>query len=230
MRTFLIAILCLALLVVGAYQLSRARSVQLFGEIVTRAETDRPVIALTFDDGPSARFTQPLLDALGDVPATFFLVGQDIVANPEAAQAIVDAGHEVGNHSWSHPRMILMSPAEIHREIEDTDAAIRALGYDGPIHFRPPFGKKLIVLPWVLSRMGRPTIMWSLEPETDLGPGASAADIAAHVITRAGAGDIVLLHGMFSGSAATRDALPEIVEGLAARGFEFVTVSEILGE
>ncbi|UWQ95590.1 polysaccharide deacetylase family protein [Rhodobacteraceae bacterium M385] len=228
MRKVLVGLIVVVLLVVGAYHLSRARSVQLFGEAVTSVPTDQMVVALTFDDGPTARFTQELLTALGDTPATFFLVGSDIVANPDAAAAIVEAGHEIGNHSYTHPRMVLMSPARVRAEIEDTDAAIRGLGYDGPIHFRPPFGKKLVVLPWVLSQMDRPSLMWSLEPDTALGGDATAEALADYVIAQAAPGDIILLHGMFSTNAATRAALPAMIEGLSDRGFTFVTVSELL--
>ncbi len=219
-----------ALLAAALWQVSRAREFQVFGEIVARGDGSAQVVALTFDDGPTAAHTGALLEGLGDARATFFLVGQDIVANPEAAEAIVAAGHEIGNHSWDHPRMVLMWPVAVRAQIEDTDAAIRALGYDGAIPFRPPFGKKLFVLPWVLSRMGRPSVMWSMEPDTVLGAEMSAEALTEYVVEGAEAGDIILLHGMFSGNAATREALPGIVEGLTERGFGFVTISEILGE
>ncbi len=230
MRKLLLGLIVVALLAVGAFHLSRARSFQLFGEIVTSIPTEERVVALTFDDGPSERFTYDLLAALGDTPATFFLVGQDIEAHAEAAAAIVAAGHEIGNHSWDHPRMVLMPPGAVRAQIERTDAAIRATGYDGPILFRPPFGKKLVVLPWVLSRMGRPTIMWSMEPDTVLGPEMTAEALIDYVVEGAEPGDIILLHGMFTPNAATREALPGIVEGLRERGFGFVTVSEMIGE
>lgn len=228
MQRIIVGLIICALLTAGAYQLSRARSVQMFGDIITNVSVDERAVALTFDDGPSSRFTPLLLDALGDTPATFFLVGEDIEANPEAAAAIVAAGHEIGNHSWDHPRMVLMSPSAVRAQIEDTDAAIRALGYDGPIQFRPPFGKKLVVLPWVLSRMGRASLMWSLEPDTELGVDASADALADYVLEQAAAGDIILLHGMFSTNAATRAALPAIIEGLRDRGFSIVTVSQLI--
>ncbi len=230
MRKLLLGLIVVALLAVGAFHLSRARSFQLFGEIVTSLPTEERMVALTFDDGPSERFTYDLLAALGDTPATFFLVGQDIEAHAEAAAAIVAAGHEIGNHSWDHPRMVLMPPGAVRAQIERTDAAIRATGYDGPILFRPPFGKKLVVLPWVLSRMGRPTIMWSMEPDTVLGPEMTAEALIDYVVEGAEPGDIILLHGMFTPNAATREALPGIVEGLRERGFGFVTVSEMIGE
>ncbi|MEJ2030024.1 MAG: polysaccharide deacetylase family protein, partial [Maritimibacter sp.] len=98
------ALAVMLLLVVGlaGWLLSRSHNVQLFGEIVARVETDQPMVALTFDDGPSP-YTQEVIDILAaaDVRATFFLIGKDIEARPEAARALVEAGHEIGNHSYS---------------------------------------------------------------------------------------------------------------------------------
>lgn len=146
---------------IGLWQLSKARSFQLLGDIVARIETSAPRVAITFDDGPTADYTEPVLALLAahDVRATFFVTGREVEENPDEARAIVDAGHELGNHSWSHPDMTLLGPARIAREIERTDEAIRAAGHQGEIFFRPPFGKKLMTLPWYLSRNGRTTIM-----------------------------------------------------------------------
>lgn len=216
-------------LIAWAGEYSRARDTQLMGDLVNRVQTDRPVIALTFDDGPTHR-TDLILDPLAaaDVTATFFLTGRDVTANPESARMIMDAGHEIANHSWDHPRMVLMTPRAVRSQLERTDAAIRAIGYEGPLHFRPPYGRKFVVLPWVLEQQNRTTIMWSVEPETTLSFDAPPADLAAHVIDTAQAGDIVLLHGMYSGNDSTRAAIPLIIDGLRARGFDFVTVSELL--
>ncbi|RUT31388.1 polysaccharide deacetylase [Arsenicitalea aurantiaca] len=234
-RTLILSLVALGLLLLAAYgvlQLSSARSFQLFGELVARVETDRPVVALTFDDGPTPDYTGPVLDLLAahGVAATFFLTGREIEENPEEARAIVAAGHEIGNHSYSHPRMIFMSPDAVRAEIEATDAAIKSIGYEGPVHFRPPFGRKLVVLPWHLWRTGRTTIMWDLEPETWPEIAADAGAIAEHVIANATNGSIVILHVMYESRQTSREALPAIIEGLRARGFDFVTVSELLPE
>lgn len=233
MKRIVLAAACLivvATMLQALFDYSRQRDRQLFGHLVHRIDTDRPVVALTLDDGPTRRFTAPLLDILdkAGVTATFFLTGREVTAFPEGAQAVVDAGHEVGNHSWNHRRMVAMTPWEVRRQLRETDAAIRALGYEGPLHFRPPYGRKLVVLPWVLARQDRTTIMWSVEPETDLAFDAPPQDLAAHVIETTQAGDIILLHGMYSGNDSSRAALPLIIAGLRARGFDFVTVSELI--
>ena len=224
--------LCLLAVLAGLYQLSRSRSFQLFGDLVARVATGAPVVALTFDDGPVPGRVPEIIEMLGDldVQATFFLNGAPADAEPEAVAALAAAGHELGNHAWHHDRMVLMSPGRVRGEIEDTDAALRAAGYDGPIHFRPPYGKKLFVLPWVLSDMGRTTIMWDIEPESAVAEDAGAREIADYVIARAEPGSIILLHVMFDHAEQSRQAVPMIVEGLRARGLEFVTVTALLAE
>ena len=219
------AVLALVLLLLwGLLQLSDARTFQLFGEAIARVETDRPLVALTFDDGPTAEHVPDLLAALGDTPATFFLIGRDMRATPEATAAIAAAGHEIGNHSDTHRRMVLVTPGWVRGELARTDAAIAASGYAGPIPFRPPYGKKLVSLPWVLAEQDRPAIMWSVEADGTLPP----EEMAAQVLAATGPGDIVLLHPMYRGNAATRAALPLILEGLEARGLTPVTVTKLL--
>src|SRR5687768_3620739 len=125
----------------GTLQLSRSRTFQLFGELVDRVETDRPVVALTFDDGPIEALTDSLIRVLDrrQVEATFFITGGELAENVEAGARLVAAGHELGNHTYTHQRMVRRSQAFIRNEIESTDSLIRAAGHVGPIHFRPPF-------------------------------------------------------------------------------------------
>ena len=124
--------------------------------------------------------------------------------------------------------MLLMSPAAVASEIEQTDAAIRSAGYQGNILLRPPYGKKLLVLPWYLAQQNRTTIMWDLEPETDPKLASDAQAMAAYVINNAKPGSIVLLHVMYPSRQASREALPVIIEGLKQKGYRFVTVNELL--
>ncbi|MBD9387224.1 polysaccharide deacetylase family protein [Agrobacterium sp. AGB01] len=214
----------------GLYTLGNSRTTQLFGEIFARVETSKPLVALTFDDGPTVRFTQDVLDLLKehDVPATFFLTGREMQENPAQARSIVEAGHQVGNHSYTHSRMLLTGPATVADEIERTDAAIRDAGYQGEIDFRPPYGKKLVTLPWYLSQNNRKTITWDIEPESYPDIAGNADAMATHVLEKAQNGSIILLHVMYRSGEASRAAVPKIVEGLRQRGFEFVTVSQLL--
>lgn len=220
----------LATVLVGLHVFSKSRTTQLFGGIIARVETARPMVALTFDDGPSVRFTPDVLAILRErgVKATFFLTGQETEENLPQARMIVSEGHQLGNHSYTHANMMLMGPARIGQEIERTDAAIRTAGYEGEIMFRPPYGKKLLTLPWYLSRHDRKTIMWDVEPESFPDVAKDAAVFAKHVIEQTRNGSIIIMHVMYRSREVSRQALPLIIDGLRQRGFEFVTVSQLL--
>ncbi len=230
MRRLLAALACVAVIGFIGREISRSETFQLFGELVTRVEGTGPVVALTFDDGPTARHTPAVLAALAqsNVKATFYVNGLPSTKERATLASIVAAGHEIGNHAWTHDRMVLMTPRRVRREITDTDAAIRDAGYDGPITFRPPYGAKLIVLPWVLSQMNRVNVMWDVEPEDWDNLGEPADVLASRAIAETRPGSIIILHPMFDSGSSTRAAIPLIVEGLQAKGYQFVTVSELL--
>lgn len=213
--------------VAGLWRLSGARRFQLFGELLYRGQTHEKRVALSFDDGPSPAATAVLLDVLADrgVKASFFLVGREMRADPELARRLVAAGHELANHSWSHQRMVLKSPAFLQRELDDTDALIRAAGHQGPIHFRPPYGKRLLLLPWLLQRQGRLTVMWDLEPESDPAIDGNTGAIVDHVRANVQPGSIILLHPMYR--PASLAAVPRIIDALQADGWKFGTVAEM---
>jgi peptidoglycan/xylan/chitin deacetylase (PgdA/CDA1 family) len=205
---------------------------QLFGTLVARVDTPRQVVALTFDDGPRVEYLDDVLEPLAarGVKATFFVTGFEASAAPEATRRIVEAGHELGNHSFSHTRMVLKSPAFVRDEVERTDAVIRAAGYSGEIRFRPPFGYKLVILPWYLAQSGRTTVTWDVEPDSYPDVAASPEAIARHVVERARPGSIILLHVWYPVRRTSREAVPLVVDRLLAKGFRFVTVGELAGE
>lgn len=214
---------------VGLYLLMNARCYQLLGDLVCHGANDHKHIALTFDDAPSEHTSDAVLAVLAEknVKATFFMIGENMARHPQAAQRIAAAGHELGNHSYSHRRFLLRSPAFIAREIEDTNALIRAAGYHGPIHFRPPYGKKLLGLPWYLARHHITTVMWDSEPARQQPPTAEA--ITAAALAQAHNGAIILLHPFCPDACrAEREALPHIIDGLRAQGYTLVTVSALL--
>ncbi len=227
---YVVVLSLMSVVTASVWKLGSSRTWQFFGGIVPRVDTSAPVVALTFDDGPSAQYTEEILAVLRehDVRATFFVTGQAVEENMAAAQMIVEEGHELGNHSYSHRRMVLKLYSFVRQEIESTDRLIRAAGYEGDIHFRSPYGKKLVVLPYYLSQAGRLNILWDVEPESYPEIAADADEITAHVLERVQPGSIVLLHVMPDGRTESRKALPGIIQGLREQGYDFVTVSELL--
>lgn len=214
----------------GTWQLSRARTFQLFGEIVPRVETESKVVALTFDDGPRSDTVDEILAVLAKhgVKATFFVCGAELEKHPEAAAKLVRAGHELGNHSYSHKRMVFQSPTFIREEFERTDALIRAAGHRGPIHVRAPYCKKLVGLPWYFAKHDRIHVTFDVEPESDPEVDASIGLLIAQTIFETQPGSIVLLHPWYRGRERSRAAIEPIVVGLKEKGYQFVTVNQLL--
>lgn len=231
MKKSLFAILFLsAVLAAGSYMLLNSRRMQLFGTLVARVETTQKRVALTFDDAPTPQ-TLRVLALLKQyrIPATFYAVGSQLERYPEIARSIVADGHELGNHSYSHQRFVFKTWDFTDNAISRTERLIRQAGYAGEITFRPPYGKKLLVLPWYLSRRNIRTVMWDVEPET-VQP-ADAATMADYALTHTQPGSIILLHPFCNDRCEpARAALPLIIEGLQAKGYHFVTVSELMAE
>lgn len=212
------------------WKTSKSTSFQFFGEIIDRVETSEKVVALTFDDGPTPGRTQQILEILGEneVRATFFLNGKPMEENPGEARLIVEAGHEVGNHSYSHQRMVFKSRDFVAGELERTDKLIREAGYEGPIHFRPPYGKKLFVLPKYLAEKNIKSITWDVAAESYGEDMQDSRALVERTLSEVRPGSIVLMHVMFASRESSMQAVPEIIGGLRNRGYRFVTVSEIL--
>lgn len=217
-------------LLLAVWKLSSSVQFQLFGELVHKVDTEQKLVALTFDDGPTPHYTTDILQLLElyQVKATFFVTGSETQRYMTQAKQIVAAGHQLGNHSWSHQRMLFMSLDEINREIEGTDQQIRAAGYQGEILFRPPYGKKLLLLPWYLAENNRVSIMWDIAPETFDEDSEDPQIMAAQVLEQVRPGSIVLLHLMYKNRDASRAALPLIIKGLKQKGYTMVRVSDLL--
>ncbi len=229
-RALVLAAVAGPLVAFGAYRLTNSRTFQVVGSIVARVETSSPVVALTFDDGPNPAHAAEILSTLQrlEIPATFFLVGKEIEANPDLCRRLVEQGHELGNHTYSHQPMVFVPLSFVESEIDRTDEQIRGCGYAGPIQFRPPNSKKLFVLPYFLAHSGRNDILTDVEPDS-LGQIASdPGRMVQYVLDRARPGSIILLHPWYATSANALNALPGIVDGLRARGLRFVTVSQLL--
>jgi peptidoglycan/xylan/chitin deacetylase (PgdA/CDA1 family) len=208
----------------GTFAYSKSPTHQLFGTIVPRVETDRKVVALTFDDGPVAEQEGQIVAALGGTKATFFLIGAQIQESPAVAPRLIGRGFEIGNHSFHHDRMVFKSQRRIADEIESTDALIRAAGWGTrPIFFRAPFGKKLVGLPWYLARHGRTQVTWDVEFHNE----RRLNEEISRVVGSVRPGSIILMHPWYA-NGKTRAAIPQIITALRGRGYDFVTVSELL--
>ncbi|MBG9588504.1 polysaccharide deacetylase family protein [Cytobacillus firmus] len=211
------------------FEVSKSRNFQFFGGLVNKAETEDKVAAMTFDDGPGVN-TDEILTILReeDVKATFYLTGKEIEHHMEDAKKIVEEGHEIGNHSYSHSRMVLKSPTFIKEEIEKTDDLIRQTGYEGEIHFRPPYGKKLFLLPYYLSKQERKTVLWNIEPESFPDIEGDADKITEYVEENIEPGSIILLHVMYESREESLKSVKKIIASLKEQGYQMTTVSDLL--
>lgn len=217
------------LLLYGAWEVSGSWSFQFFTPIVRQVATQEKIVALTIDDGPNDARTDQivhLFDSL-QVKATFFVTGHELMRNPENGRKLVASGHELANHSWSHRRMVLKSTGFIDREIRRTDSLLAAVGQPYLPIFRAPGCKKLFLLPWHLKRHGRQMIGWNIAPDSM--PGwRDEARIVQNAMQGLAPGAIVLLHLWYQSRSASLRALPAIVEGYRAKGYRFVTLSQLL--
>lgn len=177
-------------------------------------------VALSFDDGPSS-YTWGLLDTLVDYDAraTFFLVGQQVAARPQTTRRIAMEGHQIGNHSYSHPDFTTLSRTSMLSQLSRTDDLITNQGVARTTSFRPPYGS------WnsTVRGLGLPLILWSVD--TRDWESRNTAAIVDHVRTHASRGDLVLQHDTISQSVA---AVPAIIADLRSRGYTLVTLDELV--
>jgi peptidoglycan-N-acetylglucosamine deacetylase len=192
-------------------------------------ETSRPLVALTFDDGPVPSYTPRFLDVLDDVgiPATFFMVGRNVRDHYDLVKDRL-GGHEVGNHSWAHRDLATMDLPAIQDDLRRTHAVIRDRLGRTPTVMRPPFGHLGGSTVLAADSLGYDLVLWNRQMhERRFGPAGQARDIVDTV----GPGSIVLAHDAGDKRRLVAlDALEDIVTGLKARGFTFVTVSELIAE
>jgi peptidoglycan/xylan/chitin deacetylase (PgdA/CDA1 family) len=212
---------------VGLREVVNSSTFQLFGDYVARVDTEEKVVAMTFDDGPDPRHTPRFLDVLDHhrVKATFFMIGRNVERYPEVARDVLRRGHEIGNHSYSHPKLVLMTPRRVRKEIEDTDALLRGIGVAGPIHFRPPHAAKFIVLPLVLNDLQKLSVLGDVDPQEWKRP--SAAVMTETILRQVRPGSIIGLHDPMG--ADSLETLQRVLPALAAQGYRFETVSALVG-
>jgi peptidoglycan-N-acetylglucosamine deacetylase len=197
-----------------------------FPRIVWRVETSQPLVALSFDDGPSPEHTPRLLHLLGrhGVRATFFLIGERAAAHPRLLADIKAAGHEVANHAWSTRSTWGLSESELADNLRRTDAT---LGLTGPHKlFRPPGGR---IWPWQqaqVRRLGYTCVLGSAYPYD---PVPSPAGYIRWLVTKNLApGVIVILHDGIPDPSRTLSSLEAILDAGRRKGLRFATVGELL--
>lgn len=188
----------------------------------------RAEIALTFDDGPSPTYTPQVLAILNryGIHATFFVIGSQAAAYPDLVRQDYQQGNPVGNHSWSHPDLLQLAPAQVRSQLQTTSNAIQAATGVKPTLFRPPYGNTNSVIQSIASSLGLSTILWSVDPKDWSLPGTSV--IVSRVLNSTHNGSIILLHEGGGDRSQTMAALPTIITTLKQRGFQFVTIAQMI--
>lgn len=208
---------------------------QLYGPIIRAADRGVKHVALTFDDGPNPRCTSRVLETLAryNVRATFFPTGRNCSRHPDLCRAIVEAGHAVGNHSYSHERLLcLKTPHRIAHDLDRAERAIEDVTGAIPRSFRPPYGFRSPWLMRLLRVRGYTVVTWDVMTK-DWDDHKRSDEIVRDVMSRAKRGSIIVLHdGRSRHENCDRQnllqALPEVITSLKERGLEFVTVPEML--
>lgn len=191
-------------------------------DTVTKENADAPKVALTFDDGPHAKYTGELLDGLKErnVKASFFLIGQYAKEEPKLVERIKREGHLIGNHTYHHVNLTRLSREEAKKELTETDRIISNITGEHVAYMRPPFGEWHEDLEVEMEVM---PVMWTVDPldwTTE-----NVDEIVNKVVTDIEENDIILLHDCYGSSVK---AALRIVDTLKGEGFEFVTADEIL--
>lgn len=192
----------------------------------TQCNVEGPFISITFDDGPNPAQTPRLLKMLKDrgIKATFFCVGQCVAQNPEVAKQIVEEGHEIANHSWNHPLLSKMGEEPVKDQIERTHNVIKQTTGVTPALFRPPYGGFTVAQRgWAHAVWGYKIALWDVD-SLDW-KHRSPAKTESIILAETKKGSIILCHDIHK---TTVDAMPATLDALLAKGFKFVTMSDLI--
>lgn len=203
-----------------------------FGKNIVRLNTDQRIVALTYDDGPNPPYTDRLLDVLAqhDVKATFFLIGNRIEKHPETVNRILAEGHQIGNHTYSHPLLGFLPPFYVRRQIERTDNLLQQFNITGETEFRAPVLTRFLPVAWVLAKGNRAHIscnVWSWDWTTQ-----NPDKITEKVLKKTKPGSIIVLHdGKAENKDANRsgtvEATDRIITALKQDGYQFVRLLDV---
>jgi peptidoglycan/xylan/chitin deacetylase (PgdA/CDA1 family) len=209
----------------------RGRSASVFGRSVWRGPRDRRALALTFDDGPGES-TPDILEILAEhhVPATFFQCGANVDRLPEIAREVAARGHEIGNHSYSHPYLFLCSPWTIENELRRAQETIEAATGLRPAWFRAPYGARWFGLARAQRKMQLTGVMWSA---IGYDWNRRASEVVARMAASASNGAILCLHDGRElrekpDVRVTVEAVRRLVPLLQSRGYKFETIGRLL--
>ena len=205
---------------------------QWFGRTFARGIRGSKQIALTYDDGPNDPHTLKLLEVLAkhNVRATFFMIGRYVRQRPNIARAVAEAGHVIGNHTFTHPLLIFKSAAETRAELVDCQQALQdAIGKPANL-FRPPFGGRRPATLRIARSLGLEPVMWNVTGYDWNAP--PAAVIEKKVARQMRGGDVILLHdgghrAMGADRSQTVIATDNLIRRYRDQGYEFVTVEEM---
>jgi peptidoglycan/xylan/chitin deacetylase (PgdA/CDA1 family) len=226
-------VLAAAALLTALWYVLESPKNQIWGQTITSEPLKQKVVALTFDDGPNPPYTDEIVGYLHSqhVHATFFVVGIAVQAHPDSVRREVEYGDAVGNHSWDHAHLVLLSRAHIEREITSTEDEIQRVAGVHTDIFRPPFGARDFAVIKVAHQLGLQVIMWSVPLPADWTQPAPQT-IADRVLKYVKNGSIIVLHDGNRGKSADRkntvEATKLLVTALKREGYSFVTVPELM--
>jgi peptidoglycan/xylan/chitin deacetylase (PgdA/CDA1 family) len=186
-----------------------------------------PEIALTFDDGPDPSYTLQILDILQQygVKATFFCLGHRVAAYPHIVKQVYEAGHVIGNHTWAHPDLALLSASDIVSQLKCTSDVIQKVIGKRPMFFRPPYGTLTRQVLEQAYDLGFVIIMWCLD--TQDWESSNFDLIIRRVLDQVRDGAIIIMHDGALNCSQPMAALPIFIEKLQARGIQFVTIQQV---
>ncbi len=198
-------------------------------DIYRKNENDYMKIALTFDDGPHPRYTPKILDILEEfgVKATFFVVGVNAEYYPDTMGKIIKKGHEIGNHTYSHPHVSCLNSETLQKEVEKCESAIYGLTDYKTKLFRPPEGMIDADVRTVLRSLDYKVILWDID--TQDWANTPPDKICEYVVENVTSGDIILMHDYVAHNSPTPEALRLFLPILLEKGYNFVVVSELIG-